>query len=405
MRDVSLLETVRMWAQTAEDGRLARINWPIAITSAAQQNPLRVLAHPLASRQGRCRGTMAAQPSITPWAVSMRRRTLAYLLSLSVALSLSGCATVREAWSSWHLGTDVTQQRLDTLYAEGARALADNRIDVAIGAWRQYVQAAPSRLAQAGRVRGYITLLEREAAKRYAKRLAAGERTIRAGPVDRLHLALFPFQSQGPNAARDPLNRALLAMVTIDLSKVPAITVLEREHIDALLREHSLTKSGLVDRSTVVAQAQLLGADTVVGGLVFNAPGTAGPGSGRYKINTAVTRVADGHVVGTQEADGRQAEFFRLEKEIVLGILKSLRITDIPPAVNQVHTRSWEAYARFAAGLAALAEDRFDDARAAFRAALTFDRGFVLAEQALMGVPEQGATLDSIRAEIGARQR
>lgn len=346
---------------------------------------------------------MVRVPSMTLWAVSMRRLALPCLLSL--ALNLSGCAAMREAWSGWHVANDATQQRLDTLYAEGARALADNRIDGALGAWRQYVQAAPPRLMQAGRVRGYITLLEREAAKRYARRVAAGERTVRAGAVDRLHLALFPFQSQGPNAARDPLNRALLAMVTIDLSKVPAITVLEREHIDALLREHRLSDSGLVNRSSLVAQAQLLGAGTVVGGLVFNAPGTAGPGSGRYKINTAVTRVADGHVVGTQEADGRQAEFFRLEKEIVLGILKSLDITDIPPAVNQVHTRSWEAYARFAAGLAALAEDRFDDARAAFRAALNFDRGFVLAEQALLGVPEQGATLDSIRAELGARQR
>jgi hypothetical protein len=348
---------------------------------------------------------MAPGLSMTLWAVSMRCLTLGCLLSLSVVLNLSGCAAVHEAWLSLHLATDANQQRLDALYAEGARALAENRIDVALGAWRQYIQAAPPRLAQAGRVRGYITLLEREAARRYARRVAAGERTIRAGPVDRLYLALFPFQSQGPNAARDPLNRALLAMVTVDLSKVQAITILEREHIDALLREHSLADSGLVDRSTVVAQAQLLGAGTVVGGLVFNAPGTAGPGSGRYKINTAVTRVADGHVIGTQEADGRQTEFFRLEKEIVLGILKSLDITDIPPAVNRVHTRSWEAYARFAAGLTALAEDRFDDARAAFRAALTFDSGFVLAEQAFLGVPDQGATLDTVRAELGVRGR
>jgi hypothetical protein len=404
MCDQSPFEAARVWACRSDNAdRFAHINWPIA--NARQRNALPAGRYRPPMCQGCWGRAMALRPSMSLWALSMRRLALGCLLSLSMAMILSGCASVREAWSSWHLGADGTRQSLDTLYAEGARALADNRIEVALGAWRQYAQAAPSQLPQAGRVRGYITLLEREAARRYARRVAAGERTVRAGPADRLHLALFPFQSQGPNAARDPLHRALLAMVTIDLSKVPAITVLEREHIDALLREHRLADSGLVDHGTLLAQAQLLGAGTVVGGLVFNAPGTAGPGSGRYKINTAVTRVADGQVVGTQEADGRQAEFFRLEKEIVLGILRSLDITDIPPAVNQVHTRSWEAYARFAAGLAALAEDRFDDARAAFRAALTFDPGFALAEQAFAGVPEQGTTLDSIRAELGAAGR
>jgi hypothetical protein len=67
--------------------------------------------------------------------------------------------------------------------------------------------------------------------------------------------------------------------------------------------------------------------------------------------------------------------------------------------VNQVHTRSWAAYAQFARGLSLLAEDRFDEARGAFQAALGFDPAFALAEDALLATPEAGATLDSIRAQ------
>ena len=324
------------------------------------------------------------------------------LVLVICALWLSGCAWLQHGYPG-PAPTPAVQQQMDRLFAQGAGALSNNDIDAAVAAWRQYVQVAPAHVPQARKVRGWLTLLEREAAKRFARRAAAGERVGQTQAADRLHVAVFPLQSQGPNAARDTLNRALLAMITTDLGKVPSITVLERERIDALLQEQRLAASGLVDPATMAQQARLLGAGTVVAGAVYNAPGPAGPGSSRYKINTAVSDVAAARVLAAQEADGRQAEFFILEKQIVLGILKALDIQDIPPAVNQVHTRSWEAYARFAAGLALLSEDRFDEARAAFRAALGFDPGFMLAEQALLDTPEQGATLEGIRAEVKAR--
>lgn len=112
--------------------------------------------------------------------------------------------------------------------------------------------------------------------------------------------------------------------------------------------------------------------------------------------------VAAGHVVGAQEADGRQADFFRLQKQIVHGILTALDVRDFPPSVDQIHTRSWAACVRFAAGLALLAEDRFGKARAAFREALALDPGFALAEQQLLDTPEKPATVDQIRAETRA---
>lgn len=333
------------------------------------------------------------------------------LALVACALALSGCTALHQYLQSWRPASPpaaarqavvdpARQQQLDGFFAQGARALADNRLDAAIAAWRQYGLLAPSDLPQARRLRGYVTLLERESAKRFARQAATGERSLRAAAADRLHVALFPLQGQGPAAAGNTLNRALLAMITTDLMKVPSLTVLERERIDALLREQQLAASGLVDPATLAGPARLLGAGTVVAGAVYNEAGPAGPGSGRYKINTAVSDVADGRVIGAQEADGRQAEFFRLQKEIVHGILKALNVRDIPASVNQVHTRSWAAYVRFAAGLAFLAEDRFDEARAAFREALALDPGFALAAQTLLDTPEKPATVEQIRAEL-----
>ena len=332
-----------------------------------------------------------------------------WVLIAGAALALSGCASWRDAFMNWRAQPAVdaeVQKSMDRLYAEGASALARNDIDATIAAWRQYAAVAPVHLDLSRKVRGYLTLLDREAARRFAKQVAAREKTAPYVQTDRLHVALFPFFGQGANAAlpaNASFNRAVMAMISTDLSRVPGITVLEREKIDHLVQELKLSGSPLVDRATVLAQGRLLGAGTVIAGSVFNQPGPSGPGSGRYRINTAVSDVQGGKVVGLQEADGGQAEFFTLQKRIVYGILDTLDIKDLPPGVHRIHTRSWEAYARFAAGLQLLSEDRFDAARKAFQEALQFDPQFALAEEALLGTPDQGATVDSIRASLRPR--
>ena len=248
-----------------------------------------------------------------------------------------------------------------------------------------------------------LTLLDREAARRFARQAAARERSGAFSATDRLHVALFPLQNQGPAGAVTggvAFNRALMAMITTDLSRVPGVTVLEREKVDRLLDELKLAASGLVEPATLAAPARLLGAGTVIAGAVYNEPGPQGPGSGAYRINSAVTDVARGRVLGVQEARGRQAEFFTMQKQVVYAILESLDIRDLPPAVRRIHTRSWEAYARFAAGLQLLADDRLADARQAFAQALAIDPQFLLAEEAALGVPERLATLDEIKASV-----
>ena len=335
------------------------------------------------------------------------------LLLAVLALTLTGCASWRDAFLNWRPGSQPAavqpvvdselQKSLDRLYAEGAGALARNDIEAARTAWRQYRATAPAHLDLTNKVSGYLTLLDRESAKRFAKQVAAREKTAAYVQTDRLHVALFPFVTQGPNAALPAsasFNRAVMAMITTDLSRVPAITVLEREKVAHLLQELKLSDSPLVDRATVLAQGRLLGAGTVIAGSVFNQAGPAGPGSGRYRINTAVSDVQGGKVVGLQEADGAQAEFFVLQKRIVYGILETLDIKDLPPGVHRVHTHSWDAYARFATGLQLMAEDRFDEARKAFRAALEFDPAFEMAQEALAGTPSQGATFEGLRKEL-----
>lgn len=278
--------------------------------------------------------------------------------------------------------------RLDALYAQGAQALKQGDVEGAIGHWRSYVAEAPADLPAARRVRGYLTLLHREAARRLARTAAGSEsQLVGRSTSNRLTVAVFPFQSLSGDAALQPMNRGLAAMIAADLAQVPALTVVERERTDALLRELRLADSGLIQRASLGRPARLLGAGTVVSGTLLNEAGTGGAGSGRYRINAAAFDMQDVRVFATPEADGRQDRFFVLQKQIVAELLQALEITDIPAAVNRVHTRSWEAYRRFSLGLQLLAQDRFDEARNAFASALREDAGFALAAQGLDSVP------------------
>ncbi len=349
-----------------------------------------------------------------------RRTLLGTAATAAVALgavSLAGCAGFRWRAVLERPGlagpaepalAPALQQRLDALYARGARALLASDIDAAIAAWRDYAAQAPSTLARARQVRGHLTLLDREAARRFVQRAAAREAAQPFLRADRLHVAVLPFGSLGPAGVGAPragaaaFNRAVVAMIAVDLGRVPGLTVLEREKVELLAQELKLSASPLVDPATAAAPGRLLGAGTLVAGSVYNAPGPAGPGSGRYRINVALSDVARGRLVGQNEAEGLQSEFFALQKRVVHGILDLLDIRDRPAAVDTIHTRSWEAYARFATGLQLLAEDRFAEARTAFLAALQIDPGFLLAEETYLDTPEAPATLQQMQAEARA---
>ena len=297
------------------------------------------------------------------------------------------------------------QQALDARYQRGARALLANDIDSTVAAWRDYVNLAPPTLPLARTVRGHLTLLDREAARRFVQRVAAAEKDGPALPTDRLHVAVLPFSSRSPGAATAgpagaaAFNRAVAAMIMVDLAKVPSLTLLERDKVELLAQELNLGDSALVDPATAARPGRLLGAGTVVAGSVYNEPGPAGPGSGRYRLNTAVSDVARSRLVGQNEAEGKQAEFFVLQKRIVHGILDTLDVRDRPAAVDIVHTRSWEAYARFARGLQFLAGNRFAEARAAFLGALEIDPAFLMAETAFLDTPERALSWQDVRNE------
>lgn len=349
------------------------------------------------------------------------------LLMLAAGAGLGGCAQL-----ATNLGLAPLLQRLGLMEApapalpaaeaaalraldvQGGRALLAGDVEGAIAAWSRYAQQAPSTLPRARQLRGHLTLLRREAARRFVQRATAAEAVTGLRRTDRLHVAVLPFANAVPSASANTspsppapapaagFNRAIVAMIAVDLARVPGLTVLEREKVELLTQELRLSASALVDPATAARPGRLLGAGTVVGGEVLNAPGPTGPGSGRYRLSTAVGDVSRGRLLGQAEIEGLQSDFFVLQKRIVHGILDLLELPNRPATVDVVHTRSWEAYARFARGLQLLSEDKFTEAREAFVAALGFDPAFAMAEEAFLATPERPVTLQEMAAAAAA---
>lgn len=192
-------------------------------------------------------------------------------------------------------------------------------------------------------------------------------------------LAIAYFDNDTGQAELDPLKKGLADMLITDLFGLDGLVVVEREKLNQVLAELSLSKSAFIDPRTaqklgkgLAAQYLLTGAYTL--------------GKGAMRVDARVLEVQSGKVVATQKVEGKQDEFFAIEKELVELLVKTLELKlglKEKNGLQQNQTESWEAWRKYSAGLDA--RDRGDEARARtlFQAALEADPAYRRARSAL----------------------
>jgi hypothetical protein len=155
-----------------------------------------------------------------------------------------------------------------------------------------------------------------------------------------------------------------------------------------------------MDRNSVPRAGRILGARLLVqGGL---SPGAAEA----LRIDAGVTESTTGEAKGTgADADGPLAELFRMEKELVYGIVGALDVTltdEEKDAIGRVPTRNVNAFLAWSEGLVFEDRDRLDLARQSYARALDLDPGFRLARErldAISGSPEGLARVEGRLAD------
>lgn len=213
-------------------------------------------------------------------------------------------------------------------------------------------------------------------------------------------LAITPLSRAAASEQYDGLGKALSGMLVSDLSTVPALRLVERDRLDAVLAEINLAKSGFLDEKTAQKLGKGVGAQLVLTGS-FSVVGEA------FLMDARIVRVQSGEIVKAADASGKATEFVAVEKELVESLLTGLAIQlgagDRRKLMLQAPTEQFTAFAAYGEGLARKEEGKLDQARQAFAKAVEEDPQFAEARAALDGLASLVA--DEKQARIDAAKQ
>jgi TolB-like protein len=135
-----------------------------------------------------------------------------------------------------------------------------------------------------------------------------------AGPAT---VMVLYFDNDTGDASLAYLGKGLADMMITDLATVPAIQVVERERLEALLKELKLQRTKYFDPRTAQQIGKGVGARfAVAGSFTALAP--------EMRIDVRVIEIASGRVVKTSRAVGKKEQFFELQTRLVAQLVDGL---------------------------------------------------------------------------------
>jgi TolB-like protein len=250
---------------------------------------------------------------------------------------------------------------------------------------RPAAKAAYSSYLKVGRTQrvrrqleGRLAAMQRQELQDAAKAAVQREATIAATPGERNTVAVMPFRFSGADSTLQPLERGFADLLATDLSRVKAITVVDRARLQAILDEIKLAQTGAVDTSTAVRAGKLIQAGTLVQGSLLQ-------NGDRLRTDAALVSVATSAVGAAPATDEQNLDrLFDMEKRIAIALIRTLGVNVTTAELNAIEqrpTKSLQAFLAYSQGLALEDRGRFDEASRAYANAARIDPGFGVAQQ------------------------
>jgi len=173
-----------------------------------------------------------------------------------------------------------------------------------------------------------------------------------------------------------PLGYGVADLLMTDLARSSRLRVVERLHVNALLRELKLGESGQVDSATAPRLGRLLGARRMVDGSLTALPG------GDVRIDARVADVPSAEVSGALSERAQLERILDAEKALAFRLLDELGVALTPAeraAIEQRPTRHLSAFLAYSRGVRDEAHGRYGDAQARYQEAESLDPQFALA--------------------------
>ncbi len=163
----------------------------------------------------------------------------------------------------------------------------------------------------------------------FARLVAASPAATNATPIT-AHIA--PFSDATAGKAWSGIDAALRDLLMAAVSRDTDVALVDREHLDQVLREQKLTLKDLIDPATAARVGKLLGANRLVTGTVMV------PDGQQLLVAAHVLDVDTATVLKTCQAKGRPEDLLDLTIDLGRQVAEALKVPFAPAAVTAIDT-------------------------------------------------------------------
>ncbi len=183
-------------------------------------------------------------------------------------------------------------------------------------------------------------------------------------------LAVLGFKDLSPKPRLKEMESGFSEILQTELANLEGIHLVEREKLDAVLKEQKLTLSGLAAADAAVKVGKLLGANRLVFGS-FLEVGT------NLRVEARLVDTATAAVLKAETAQGPTEQFAAMFEDLALRLARDLTARPQPRAAARkpagAAAHKLEAARHYALGREALRLDHYTEAAAAFERALLLE--------------------------------
>ncbi|MCB0276957.1 MAG: tetratricopeptide repeat protein [Calditrichaeota bacterium] len=280
----------------------------------------------------------------------------------------------------------------------GLSAEFDGKNEAALALYRTYTET-PRTSPYRDRLEGRYRWLSREIIREDIQKAVKQDRALTDVPDSEGRLAVMPLRFLGGEDRLRPLGRGLSEMIQIDLAQVPDLKLVERIRVQALLDELHLSASNNVETENAPRMGRILGFGKVVQG------GYTGLSDERIRLDVATVDINSDRPPVVSDGSDRLENLFRLEKEVVFGIIDGMGIALTPAQRREIEffpTNNLLAFLAYSLGLQEEDAGRYDDAAAHFAKAASLDPQFTLAAERAQSVRKLATMRGPVRRVVSA---
>ncbi len=215
-------------------------------------------------------------------------------------------------------------------------------------------------------------------------------------------LAVLDLDNLTGDPSLDSAGAGVAAVLTTKLTRVDAVTVVERSRLLEVLAEVDLGQSGAVDPTTAARAGALLGADYLVMGSLFSVQLPA------IAIDLRIIDASTGQVVQAEQVQGSIGEtgeeFFVLLDDLSSQVLSGMDITlgaRDRIRLSQVDVERLSTVSVYGEALQALDAGNASEARGLLAQASALEPGFTLAAATLAGIRDENTARQTTIAHDG----